>query len=134
MCFLDLEFQELVNCFKRVGISGRDLNHRAAIGLFEFVTDLRLEPCHDLTSRRCFLVNEHGNLEVAFAEHDRDVPQMTANLITAFSVLRIVRFNLYRAAISRQQEMMGCFRVIETHVFIATHVHLVDLFLCLCVE
>ena len=38
-------------------------------------------------------MNEHGNLKVTLAEHHRDEPKMTANLIAASSVFCVVRFN-----------------------------------------
>lgn len=98
--FLDLEPQEIVDSFKSLRISGRDLDEGAAICFLVFVTDLRLELRHDFASRWCFLVHKHGNLKVTLAEHHRDMPKMTANLITTVSVLSIVSLNLYRATVS----------------------------------
>ena len=62
--FLDLEFQELVNCLQSLPVAGRDLNQSTAISLFVFVADFCLEFLHDLTSRWRLLVNQHRNFEV----------------------------------------------------------------------
>lgn len=61
-------------------------------------------------------MDEQGNLKVTLAEHHRDMPQMTANLIAAIRVLRIVRFDLNRAPILGQEKMMGSFRMIPNCV------------------
>ena len=127
--FLDLEFQELVNCLQSLRVAGGDLNQSAASSFLVFVADFFLELLHDLGSRWRLLVNQHGNLKVPLAEHRCDVPQMTTDLIATGGIFGIVRFNLNRTAIICQEKVMGRFQMVESHVLIASHVHLVHLLL-----
>jgi hypothetical protein len=54
---------------------------------------------------------------------------MAPNLIATLCIVSSVCLNLDRTAVLRQQKVMRGFQMVEPHVLIATHVHLVHLLL-----
>ena len=65
MVILDLKVQEVVDGFERFGICALDENPRAGGQLFEGVRNLSAFFFHDRDTRWDFVMDEHGDGEVA---------------------------------------------------------------------
>ncbi len=114
----DLKTQKLMHAFKRRGVPGRDAEERAAFRVLQFVLNGVTKPLHLLSAWWILLMNQHRRGKLSRRKHRCDVPEMSANVITAHGVLRVVGFGFNGAAIRVKPEMVCGLVVRESHPLI----------------
>jgi hypothetical protein len=128
----DLEAKKIMNGLECLGVLRCDSHPCAAVHFLEFVLNLTAQLLHDGHAGRRYVVDKHGDFEIARGKQFHDVREMFANLVLAGSVLWIIGLNFDGPAIAGQQEMMSGFFVRKAHGLVAPFHHLAMMIVGLC--
>jgi len=123
LVFVDLECQKLMNGRQCFGIRGGNEDAAACRNFLESISDFVLEALHLSNARRRGVMDEHGDVEIAFGKSVNDVREVGANGIAGRGVVGIVGFHLNGAPIGPEEEVMRGGGLREAHAFFAAVVH-----------
>jgi hypothetical protein len=119
----DLKAEKCVDGLDGFRVGGGDLDFGATGSVAVKVTDMAAEFGHRGCARRCCVVDEHGDVEVACRETVGEVRKVHADLFAGGGVFGIVSGNVDGAAEFVEAEMVSGGFVGETHGVVATGGH-----------
>lgn len=120
---LDLKDEKVVDCLECAGVGSDDADATAPGNWLKGISNNAAPGLHDGDAGRHGVINEHGELEVAFSEHPGDVGKMSLDGVAGGGVIGAVGDNFNGAAIEEKAEVVGRFLMKESHGLIAAGVH-----------